>query len=100
MPKDIEPVDLSESEIEQLLTHIFETISVYDYPTPAIFSALSRLSIVSFLRAKSISDVDIVSVDVFRQLTEFSHLNRKYLWFIEWSNKLIEFVKEKKVETA
>ena len=72
---------------------------VYEYPTPSIFSALTRLSIVSFLRGQGIQkDIELVAVDVFRQLSEFAVANSNYSWFVDWSRRLVDTIKEKKVE--
>ena len=100
MPRNIKEIELTETDVENVLCHILETISVYEYPTPSVFSALTRLGIVSYLRGRGVQkDIEIIAIDVFRQLTEFSQENPKYLWFMDWSRRLVETVKEKKVET-
>ena len=72
---------------------------VYEYPTPSIFSALTRLGIVGFLRGKDVQrDIEVTAVDVFRQLSEFSQQNPKYQWFVEWSRKLVDTISSRKVE--
>jgi len=72
---------------------------VYEYPTPSIFSALTRLGIVGFLRGKEVQkDIEVAAVDVFRQLSEFSQQNPKYQWFVDWSRKLVETISSRKVE--
>ena len=99
VPRSIKEVELVTTDIENILCHILETITVYEYPTPSVFSALTRLSIVSFLRGKGIQkDIELVAIDVFRQLSEFSNKNKKYTWFVDWSRRLVEITKEKKVE--
>jgi hypothetical protein len=95
----VDTIDLSDLEIEQVLCHVLETLMVYDYPTPAIFSSLTRLGIVSFLRGKGIqTSIEIMSIDVFRQFSEFTQSNKKYEWFTLWSQRLVESVKEKRTE--
>lgn len=99
MPRTIKEVELTTIDVENILCHILETITVYEYPTPSVFSALTRLSIVSFLRGKGIQkDIELIAIDVFRQLSEFSTSNSKYEWFVGWSRKLVDTIKEKKVE--
>lgn len=98
MPKS-NVAELTSIEVEYVLTHIYETLLVYEYPTSPIFSALTRLSIVSFLRGKGVEqDIETVAIDVFKQLSEFANQNKNYNWFVIWSRKLVELVKEKKVE--
>jgi len=99
LSKSITVLKLSELEIENILCHIFETMMVYEYPTPVIFSSLTRLGIVAFLRGKGVEDnIEIQAVDLFRQLSEFAVVNKNYAWFTEWSKKLVNLVKEKKTE--
>ena len=99
MTENVKTLELSKREIENILCHILETILVYEYPTPVIFSALTRLGIVSFLRGKGIQDgIEIQSIDVFKKLSEFSATNSHYEWFTDWSKKLMKMVKEKKTE--
>ena len=99
MSKSVTALELSELEIENILCHVFETILVYEYPTPVIFSALTRLSIVAFLRGKGVNDnIEMQAIDIFRQLSEFAVVNKQYEWFTDWSKKLVGMVKEKKME--
>ena len=99
MPRNIKEIELTSTDIENVLCHILETISVYEYPTPSVFSALTRLSIVSYLRGRGVQkDIEIIAIDVFRQLTELAQRNSKYSWFTDWSRKLVEVIREKKVE--
>ena len=99
MPRNIKEVELTSTDIENILCHILETISVYEYPTPSVFSALTRLGIVSYLRGRGVQkDIEIIAIDVFRQLTELALMNSKYSWFTDWSRKLVEVIREKKVE--
>ena len=99
MPRSVKSVELTETNIENILCHVLETIMVYEYPTPSIFSALTRLSIVSFLRGQGFQkDIELVAVDVFRQLSEFAVSNPNYNWFVDWSRRLVDTIKEKKVE--
>ena len=99
MSKSVTALELSELEIENILCHVLETILVYEYPTPVIFSALTRLSIVAFLRGKGVTDnIEIQAVDIFRQISEFAVADKHYQWFTEWSKKLVDMVKEKKTE--
>ena len=55
-PKSVKELKLSELETENILCHVLETILVYEYPTPVIFSALTRLGIVAFLRGKGVTN--------------------------------------------
>ena len=99
LPKNVKTLELAEQEIENILCHILETILVYEYPTPVIFSSLTRLGIVSFLRGKGTQDdIEVQAVDVFRQLSELAATNKHYEWFTDWSKRLVELVKEKKTE--
>ena len=99
MPRNIKEVELTLVDTENVLCHILETISVYEYPTPAVFSALTRLSIVSYLRGRGVQkDIEVIAIDVFRKLTEVAQTNFKYAWFTDWSRKLVEVVREKQVE--
>ena len=99
VPRTIKTIELSTDDIENILCHVLETIMVYEYPTPSIFSALTRLGIVGFLRGKDVQrDIEVTAVDVFRQLSEFSQQNPKYQWFVDWSRKLVETISSRKVE--
>ena len=99
VPRTIKTIELSTDDIENILCHVLETIMVYEYPTPSIFSALTRLGIVGFLRGKEVQkDIEVTAVDVFRQLSEFSQQNPKYQWFVDWSRKLVETISSRKVE--
>ena len=99
MPRSVRSVELTDIDIENILGHVLETITVYEYPTPSVFSALTRLSIVSFLRGQGLQkDIELAAVDIFRQLSEFAVRTRKYSWFVDWSRKLVDTIKEKKVE--
>ena len=99
LPKSVKTLELSERELENILCHILETILVYEYPTPVIFSALTRLGIVSFLRGKGVQDgIETQAVEVFRQISEFALTNKHYEWFTDWSKKLVNLIKEKKTE--
>ena len=99
VPRSVKTVELSTDDIEHILCHVLETIMVYEYPTPSIFSALTRLGIVGFLRGKEVQkDIEVEAVDVFRQLSEFSQQNPKYQWFVDWSRKLVETISSRKVE--
>ena len=99
MPKSVKTLELSERELENILCHILETILVYEYPTPVIFSALTRLGIVAFLRGKGVTNnIEVQAIDIFRQISEFAVVNKQYEWFTDWSKKLVGMVKEKKTE--
>ena len=99
VPRSVKTIELSTDDIEHILCHVLETILIYEYPTPSIFSALTRLGIVGFLRGKDVQkDIEVVAVDVFRQLSEFSQQNSKYQWFVDWSRKLVETISSRKVE--
>jgi len=97
--RSVKTIELSTDDVEHILCHVLETILIYEYPTPSIFSALTRLGIVGFLRGKDVQkDIEVVAVDVFRQLSEFSQQNSKYQWFVDWSRKLVETISSRKVE--
>jgi len=99
VPRTIKTIELTTIDIEHILCHVLETIMIYEYPTPSIFSALTRLGIVCFLRGKDVQkDIEVAAVDVFRQLSEFSQQNPKYQWFVDWSRKLVETISSQKVE--
>ena len=90
---------IDNSEQSNLLCHIKETIALLDYPSPMIFSVLSRLSIVSFLRGKGVLDdsLDRQAIDIFKQLSHFAAQHDEYAWFDDWSKRLIVAVKERKI---
>ena len=97
--RSVKTIELSTDDIEHILCHVLETILIYEYPTPSIFSALTRLGIVGFLRGKDVQkDIEVTAVDVFRQLSEFSQQNPQYQWFVDWSRKLVETISSRKVE--
>ena len=97
--KSVTTLKLSELETENILCHVLETILVYEYPTPVIFSALTRLGIVAFLRGKGVTNnIEIQAIDIFRQISEFAVVHKQYEWFTDWSKKLVGMVKEKKTE--
>ena len=99
MSHNQETIELSELEIEHVLCHVYETLMVYEYPTPSIFSALTRLSIVSFLRGKGVQEgIEFVAVDVFRQFSEFTQNDKKYGWFTSWSQRLVELIEERQTD--
>ena len=101
MPRTIKAIKLAPKDIDNILCHVLETLLAYEYPTPSIFSALTRLSIVSFLRGKELDkDIELVAVDVFRQLSEAAQENSDYDWFLEWSRKLVGSIKVRKVAEA
>ena len=90
---------LAISDIKGLLSIIFDTFAVYDYPTSSIFSALSHCAIVSFLIGKyeDVADIEGESVLVFRQLNDFANESSEHEWFVKWSRKLVELVRERKL---
>jgi len=97
--KSVTTLKLSELETENILCHVLETILVYEYPTPVIFSALTRLGIVAFLRGKGVTNnIEIQAIDIFRQISEFAVVHKQYEWFTDWSKKLVGMVKEEKTE--
>ena len=99
MPRSIKEVEITPIDVENILCHVLETLMVYEYPTPSVFSALTRLGIVSFLRGKGVQkDIEIIAIDIFRQLSEFANQNSKYTWFVDWSRRLVDLTREKKVE--
>jgi len=90
---------LAVSDVDGLLTTISDTLSAYEYPTSSIFSALSHCAIVSFLIGKHgvLSDVESESVHIFRQLNDFAHDSKEHEWFVYWSKKLVDLVRERKL---
>ena len=99
VPRTIKTIELSTDDIENILCHVLETILVYEYPTPVIFSALTRLGIVAFLRGKGVTNnIEIQAIDIFRQISEFAVVHKQYEWFTDWSKKLVGMVKEEKTE--
>jgi len=90
---------LSLTDIKKLLSIIFDTLSVHEYPTSSMFSALSHCAIVSFLIGKdsSIDDVEAESVLIFRQLNDYAHDSNDCEWFVYWSKKLVDLVRERKL---
>jgi len=83
----------------RLLCHIKETLSLLDYPSPMIFSVLSRLSIVSFLRGNGVLDdtIDKQAIEIFKQLSHFAAQHDEHAWFDGWSKRLIVAVKERQI---
>ena len=90
---------LAVHDVRELLSIINDTLSAYEYPTSSIFSALSHCAIVSFLIGKygALSDVESESVQVFRQLNDFAHESEENEWFVYWSKKLVDLVRERKL---
>jgi hypothetical protein len=87
------------SDVKGLLSIINDTLSAYEYPTSSIFSALSHCAIVSFLIGKhgALSDIESESVQVFRQLNDFAHDSKEDEWFVYWSKRLVDLVRERKL---
>jgi len=101
VPRNVKAITLTPEDIDNILCHVLETLMAYEYPTPSIFSALTRLSIVSFLRGKGFDeDIELIAVDVFRQLSEVAQQNSDYDWFLKWSKKLVGSIKVRKVQEA
>ena len=90
---------LSITEIERLLDIISETLSAYEYPTPSIFSAHSHCVIISFLvgRGDEVADARAESIPIFRQLSSHAQECEEYVWFVYWSRKLVDLVRERKI---
>ena len=80
-----------------ILGTIKDTVDIYEYPTTSIFSAVTRCSLISFLKGAGYptSSLEPGSVSLFKQLNEYAHANSDYEWFIDWSKKLASFVKER-----
>ena len=80
-----------------ILGTIKDTVNIYEYPTTSIFSAVTRCSLVNFLKGAGYpsSSLEAGSVSLFKQLNEYAHVNSDYQWFVDWSNKLANFVKER-----
>ena len=94
---------LEASEKEVILDHVKETFDVMEYPTPIVFSSITRLSIISFLRGRgNIDDIHIepVAVDIFRQLSEYATKDEQYKWFDQWAFRMIKTAKERRVRTG
>lgn len=90
---------LSITDIKRLLSIIFDTLSVHEYPTSSMFSALSHCVIVSFLIGKdsNADDIEAESVLIFRQLNDYAHGSDDCEWFVYWSKKLVDLVRERKL---
>jgi len=99
MTQSIDIHTLKIEDIHYILDAIQETVDIYEYPTSAIFSAITRCSLVTFLKGAGYSKdlLEKGSVSLFRQLNEYAHTNSEYVWFIEWSRRLADLVKERKV---
>ena len=80
-----------------ILGTIKDTVDIYEYPTTSIFSAVTRCSLINFLKGVGYptSALETGSVSLFKQLNEYAHANSDYDWFIAWSKKLASFVKER-----
>ena len=92
--------NVAEIDLEHILCHIFETMTVYEYPTASVFSGVTRLSIVSFLRGRGVqNNIEDVAIDIFKQLNEFSEKDKNYEWFNAWGRKLAATLKERKVRS-
>ena len=94
---------LEASEKGVILDHVKETFDVMEYPTPIVFSSITRLSIISFLRGRGdVNNINIesVAVDIFRQLSEYAAKNEQYDWFERWAYKMIRSSKERRVHTG
>ena len=44
-----------------------------------------------------VADIEGESVLVFRQLNDFANESSEHEWFVEWSRKLVELVRERKL---
>ena len=99
MTQTVESHQLKTDDVRYILSSIKETLSVIEYPTPSIFSAVTRCALVNFLKGNDQPTVSLEesSVVLFRQLNEFSDVHTEYKWFIEWSRKLANMVKERKL---
>ena len=90
----------SVKDMKFMLSLISDTLHIYDYPTPAIFSAVTRCSIVGYLYgigSTESEDLTNRSVTIFRHLTNYAQKNSEYDWFTEWSKKLVDSVRERKL---
>ena len=90
-------------EKEIILDHVNETFDVMEYPTPLVFSSITRLSIISFLRGRGgveETHIEAGAGDVFRQLSEYATKYEQYKWFDIWSYKMIKSSKERRVHTG
>ncbi|MAE81404.1 MAG: hypothetical protein CMB80_01620 [Flammeovirgaceae bacterium] len=91
---------LDVKELDFLLSLISDTLHIYEYPTSAIFSAVTRCAITGYLYGITNADSpDLTnhSIGVFRQLTTHAQKQPKYDWFAEWSQKLVEAVRARKL---
>lgn len=90
----------SVKDMKFMLSLISDTLHIYDYPTPAIFSAVTRCSIVGYLYGVGYTESEDLtnrSVTIFRHLTNYAQKNSEYDWFTEWSKKLVDSVRERKL---
>jgi len=99
MTQAVELHHLKTDDLRYILSSIKETIAVIDYPTPSIFSAVTRCALVNFLKGSDQPEPSLEkgSVVLFRQLNEFSHIHDDYKWFIDWSRKLAGMVKDRRL---
>ncbi|MAH44981.1 hypothetical protein CMI37_04080 [Candidatus Pacearchaeota archaeon] len=91
---------LETEDIKFLLSSIKDTLYVYEYPTSAVFSAITRCVIISYLYGLGYHDNQVIndrSMNIFRQLTSFSQKGKKYEWFKGWSQKLVEVVRHRRL---
>jgi len=97
MKKEMAEPVLKSQDIDYILHSIQDTVNIIEYPSVAIFSAVTRCSLINFLKGTGCPDISIEtsSVYLFRQLADYAHENVQHKWFAEWSKKLPNFVKEK-----
>ena len=92
---------LNEEEIRYLLDLILETLTVFDYPTPSVFSGICRAVLVSFWNGTGypIDGVEEEAVTLFRQLNNYCYEHREsYGWFLDWSRRLSTMVSNRRVD--
>lgn len=89
---------LNVEDTRYILSAIKETVYIYEYPTPAIFSAVTRCCLINFLKGAGAptDSLEEVSISLYEQLKQYAGSEPSYQWFIDWSQKLICSVKERK----
>ena len=92
--------NLSVKDMKFILSLISDTLHNYDYPTTAVFSAVTRCGIVGYLYGAGYAESEELtnrSVTIYRHLTNYAQKNSEYDWFTGWSNKLVSSVRERKL---
>ena len=98
-------ITVSAGDSRSLLGILEYTLRQYDYATPHVFSLLLNAVIYSYIRGRGIKldgihqqrQRDDVSLQIADTLWEYASDNAKYVWFVEWVDKLDKSMKEREV---